>query len=385
MTASPLSRPGSASAVNADSGEDPSYLAEQVITYIGNKRALLGFIGQALDIVREEIGRERLSIADAFSGSGVVSRFFKRFAAKLYANDLERYCQTINACYLANRSEIDMASLRRIHGELIGKLADDRLERGFISELYAPRDDRAIQSGERAFYTTRNAMYLDTARRLIEELPEPTRPFFLAPLLYEASVHANTSGVFKGFYKNSETGLGQFGGNGRNALSRILGDISIPFPVFSRFACDVHVSRMDAGAFADSLPAIDLAYLDPPYNQHPYGSNYFMLNLILDYQRPDGISSVSGIPEGWNKSRYNVRGEARETLLDLCRRLPAKYLLVSFNSDGFIGREEMTALLGEVGDVRILERVYNTFRGSRNLSGRDVHVKEFLYLVRKNA
>ena len=378
-------RPQSLDAAKADSGEDPAFLSEQIVTYIGNKRALLGFIGQALDIVRDELGREKLSIADAFSGSGVVSRFFKRYASALYANDLERYCRTINECYLANRSEIDMASLRGLHGELLGRLADDRLERGFISELYAPRDDRAIQPGERVFYTARNAMYIDTARRLIGDLPASARPFLLAPLLYEASVHANTSGVFKGFYKNSETGLGQFGGNGRNALSRILGDISLPFPVFSRFECDVHVSRMDADAFADGLPAIDLAYLDPPYNQHPYGSNYFMLNLIDEYRRPAAVSRVSGIPEGWNKSRYNVRGEARAALLGLCRGLPAKYLLVSFNSDGFIGRGEMEAALGEVGDVRILETVYNTFRGSRNLSGRETHVKEFLYLVRKNA
>ncbi len=380
-----MSRSASLDVAKAGSGEDPAYLAEQIITYIGNKRALLGFIGQALDVVRHELGREKLSIADVFSGSGVVSRFFKRFSSALHANDRERYCRTINECYLANRSEIDIGFLRNLHRELLEKLADDRLERGFISELYAPRDDHAIQPGERAFYTARNAMYIDTARRLIEELPAFARPFLLAPLIYEASVHANTSGVFKGFSKTSETGLGQFGGNGRNALPRILGDISIPFPVFSRFECDVRVSRLDADAFADGLPPVDLAYLDPPYNQHPYGSNYFMLNLIDEYRRPDAVSRVSGIPADWNKSRYNVRGEARAALLGLCRGLPAKYLLVSFNSDGFIGRGEMEAALGEVGDVRILETVYNTFRGSRNLSGRETHVKEFLYLVRKNA
>ena len=33
---------------------------------------------------------------------------------------------------------------------------------------------------------------------------------------------------------------------------------------------------------------LDLAYFDPPYNQHPYGSNYFMLNLLVHYRRPGG-------------------------------------------------------------------------------------------------
>ncbi|MDR0684304.1 MAG: DNA adenine methylase [Spirochaetaceae bacterium] len=38
----------------------------------------------------------------------------------------------------------------------------------------------------------------------------------------------------------------------------------------------------DSNKIINNIPEVDLAYLDPPYNQHPYGSNYFMLNLILD-------------------------------------------------------------------------------------------------------
>ena len=36
-------------------------------------------------------------------------------------------------------------------------------------------------------------MYIDTARQAIDELAPDLRKFFLAPLLYEASVHNNTS------------------------------------------------------------------------------------------------------------------------------------------------------------------------------------------------
>ena len=31
-----------------------------------------------------------------------------------------------------------------------------------------------------------------------------------------------------------------------------------------------------------------------------------------------------------------------------------------------------------------MEKEYNTFRGSRNLNNRDIHVKEYLYLVEVN-
>ena len=100
-------------------------------------------------------------------------------------------------------------------------------------------------------------------------VPQELRVFFVAPLLYSASVHANTSGIFKGFHKNKD-GLGQFGGRGKHALSRITADIGLLKPVFSNFNVEFDVQRRDANELAAELPPLDLVYLDPPYNQHPY-------------------------------------------------------------------------------------------------------------------
>lgn len=363
--------------------ENPAYLTEQIITYLGNKRALLDFIGHAIRLVRQELNKEKIDIADVFSGSGVVSRYCKQYASSLYTNDLEAYCETINRAYLSNKADLDMPSLEKTYGEIKHILDTQPLESGFITELYSPADADHIRPGERVFYTPRNARYIDTARRLIGAAPDWQQPFLLAPLLYEASVHNNTSGVFKGFYKNSKTGIGQYGGNGRNALTRIMSDITLKLPVFSNFSCPSYVSRMDANALAKTLPQLDLAYIDPPYNQHPYGSNYFMLNLINDYQRPQEISPVSGIPVEWNKSAYNKKASAAASMRALCEDINARYLLISFNSEGFITREQMTEMLSFIGELRIFDKEYNTFRGSRNLNNRDIHVKEYLYLVKK--
>ena len=366
-----------------DTIESEAYLTEQIITYIGNKRSLLSFIGTAVNVVKEELGKDKLDIVDIFSGSGVVSRFFKQHAGVLYANDLEDYCGTINRCYLSNLDEIDFEQLTAAYHEIKTVLDTEPLKGGFISEMYAPLDDQSIKQGERVFYTTRNARYIDTARQLIETLSEPYKTLLLAPLLYEASVHTNTSGVFKGFYKNSKTGIGQFGGDGRNALQRIMADIHLKLPVFSNHSCKTVVLQKDANQLAKELPLVDLVYMDPPYNQHPYGSNYFMLNLINNYQRPEEVSRVSGIPIEWNKSPYNKKQTARDSILDLCVNLKARYLLISFSSDGFVSKEEMVEMLSSVGEVELFDKEYNTFRGCRNLSGRDIHVKEYLYLVRK--
>ncbi len=364
--------------------ENQAFLEQQLITYIGNKRSLLGFISEGVSAVKSRLGKEKLSCLDMFSGSGIVSRFLKGHSHSLASNDMEEYSKVINTCYLRNREELDMAALEDYHWLLKRRLQEIPLRRGFISELYAPQENNAIQDGERVFYTSRNAMYLDTARQYIQEIPEELRCFFLAPLLSEASIHANTSGVFKGFYKDKVTGLGCFGGTNGDAHSRILGDISLPFPVFSDFSCDVQVHCAEANALAPSLAEVDLAYLDPPYNQHPYGSNYFMLNLLADYARPSATSAISGIPHDWKRSDFNKKQNALTSLISLCTSLKAGFLLISFNSEGFISLEEMTRALENLGKVTILEKKYNTFRGSRNLRAREKHVKEYLYLVEKS-
>ncbi len=367
--------------------ESSEYLSGQLITYLGNKRALLPFIGTAVDTVRSGLGRERLSVLDIFAGSGAVSRFLKSYAHTLRVNDFEAYAEVIARCYLANPSDIDIAQLRQTHQQLLDELSEERLRPGFIAELYAPRDDSDIKSGERVFYTRRNACFLDTACRLIGELEAAQRPFFTAPLLAAASVHANTSGVFKGFHKNRLTGVGQFGGTGRDALSRITRPITLPFPLFSRFDSQVEVYRRDALDLARDLArsgeTVDLAYLDPPYNQHPYGSNYFMLNLLVDYRRPEKVSPVSGIPPDWQRSSYYRKQAAAAALAELIEALPARFVLISFNSEGFIALNEMQRLLERFGPVNVSETGYATFRGSRNLSERAVRVTEYLFLLEK--
>ena len=362
--------------------ESPAFLTQQVITYLGNKRALLAPILSAVDTVKRRLGCDRLRSLDLFSGSGIVSRALKAHSSVLYANDLEFYASVINECYLANATTKLLAQLSALHRELMQRI-DSGLDAGFITHLYAPQDDDSIRPGERVFYTRRNAMYIDTTRRLIDELvPRELRAFFIAPLLYEASVHVNTSGVFKGFYKN-HAGVGQFGGEGRNALARIMADVRLPLPIFSRYETDCHVCRSDARELLERLPDLDFAYLDPPYNQHPYGSNYFMLNLIASNEAPRDLSPVSGIPADWNRSAYNKETSATEELFGTIEQCRASFLLLSYNSEGFVRRGEMERFLASLGKVSCVEIPYNTYRASRNLRNRALRVREFFFLLER--
>src|SRR3989338_5981918 len=214
------------------------FFSSHLITYIGNKRRLLPFLYKGFSKIRDKLGKKKLVVFDGFVGSCAAARLLKAFASELHVNDLEDYAETVNRAYLANKSEIEIGKLERYIDWLNeNKLETQSKKPGFIEKNYAPKKDNNVQDGERVFYTNINARIIDNVRKLIDEIPEPYRHFCLAALLVKASVHNNTSGVFKGFHKRN--GIGHFGGQGENALTRIMQEISLDTPIFSDFECPV--------------------------------------------------------------------------------------------------------------------------------------------------
>lgn len=368
---------------DASEFEDPEFHARQLITYIGNKRSLAKHLEMAFREVRDRLGGRKLVSLDLFSGSGFVARLLKQHSSLVMANDLEAYSRVANECYLSNRDDSLLSTVAAIVDRLNEAADGGASHKGFIRELYSPMDDRNIQPGERAFYTNDNARRLDFFAQEIARLPGSIRPLVLAPLLSRASVHANTSGVFKGFYKDKHTGVGKFGGAAGDALKRILEPIRLEAPILSQHRTESAVYQRDANDLIAELEGLDtdLVYIDPPYNQHPYGSNYFMLNLLTEYRRPDEVSVVSGIPTNWNRSGFNVRKQSLGLLNDIFVRTPARFLLVSFNGEGFVSTSELKSSMEQHGSVDEIVVPYNTFRGSRNLRDRSIHVNEHLFLL----
>lgn len=357
------------------------YLKDQIITYIGNKRKILPFIERSLN----QIGIKDYTFLDLFSGSGIVSRLAKVHGAKkIIANDLEYYSMVLNSVFLRNE-EGNKKEFEEMKQEILSK----PLFEGWVCENYAPKDDNNIQRGERCFYTRENALIIDSYIEALRNEPCEVAYMLIAPLIYEASVHTNTSGVFKGFYKNKQ-GIGQFGGEGKNALQRICGKIDPQFPVFCLNETENIIISADASTvvkdtqIVEQAKGIDITYIDPPYNQHPYGSNYFMLNAIAKCKCPDDISKVSGIPKDWNRSIYNKRVEGVMQLLKDIENVDSKYVLLSYSSEAYLPIKDMVAELAKIGLITNLQEIdYNVFRGSRNLSNRPKKLQEYLITIRK--
>ena len=351
------------------------YLKDQIITYIGNKRKILPFIERSLN----QIGIKDYTFLDLFSGSGIVSRLAKVHGAKkIIANDLEYYAKILNRVFLRNK-EGDKKEFEELKQDILSR----PLFEGWVTQNYAPKDDNNIQRGERCFYTHENALLIDSYLEGLDDVKYETANMFLGALIYEASVHTNTSGVFKGFYKNKQ-GIGQFGGEGKNALQRICGKIDPQFPVFCPNKTENVITSLDASYIVKIMNDVDITYIDPPYNQHPYGSNYFMLNAIAKNECPTDISKVSGIPKDWNRSIYNKRVEGVMQLLKDIETVDSKYVLLSYSSEAYLPIKDMVAELAKIGLITNLQEIdYNVFRGSRNLSNRPKKLQEYLITIRK--
>lgn len=369
---------------SANFDENPEFLTTQIITYLGNKRRLLEHIEKEILLIAEKLNCQKLVCADLFSGSGIVARMLKKYSSNLIVNDLENYSAVINGCYLINKKDFPVREYSALKSKIEELCSIEKIP-GIISQNYAPQNDKDIQKGERVFYTRQNALLIDTYRRLIDDVvkEEPLKKFFLAPLITEASIHVNTSGVFKGFYKDKNTGIGCFGASGKNALPRIFGKIELKTPVFSNFESGLEIFQKDAVALSKELKNLDITYLDPPYNQHPYGSNYFMLNLILKNKLDANISKVSGIVQNWNRSVFNKPYAALSSMEEIISGISSKYVIISYNSEGFISFDQMSGMLKKYGNLKTVEIKYNTFRGSRNLKNRDIHVREYLFVLEK--
>ena len=108
-----------------------------------------------------------------------------------------------------------------------------------------------------------------------------------------------------------------------------------------------------------------------------------MLNLLAEYKERGQVSRVSGIPSDWKRSNYNKKTRALNSFTELIEKTKASYILISFNSEGFINKDEMISMLKRHGKVEFFETRYNTFRGSRNLRNRNIHVSEHLFLLEK--
>lgn len=365
------------------------FVFNQLIPYIGNKRKLLGLIERALSLTDTHSGSTFL---DMFTGSGVVSRMAKKLGYRVISNDWEPYSKEINTCYIACNEAPPFAALGGYHTalEALNTLPDR--EDWITRHLCPDDDDNPDIERDRMFYTRANGLRMDAMRHQVEEwdnaglLTEEEKACLLAPMLYQTCYTSNTSGVFKGFHNG-------WGGQTGTALYRILSRFEVKPAVFFDNGQENMVLKMDAGKVPAYLEAagirVDVAYLDPPYNQHPYGSNYHVLNTVALWDKPELTEKIQGrnkaaIREDWQterRSAYNYKASALMEYQKTLQALQARYILTSYSTDGYIPLEGMLEACMSVGQTEFVLQHYKRYRvSSQRFSDKPLNV-EFVLVV----
>jgi adenine-specific DNA-methyltransferase len=351
---------------------------------IGNKRNLIDFIETVVVDVRERLGGGKLRILDAFAGSSVVSRMLAAHSLELYSNDFEHYAHLFGKCFLEHPAP-EVAARVSMLVHQANAYADVNTEAGIIANNYAPGDTNDIQQHERCFYTRENALRIDAVRRFIHEnCSAEEAPYLLAPLLVQCSIRANTTGVFNAFMKKD--GVGCWGGRTEASgdRRRVMDALVLPEPVFNpHLGSLVKCFCRDANTLIPELPELDLIYVDSPYNQHSYGSNYGLLNIIAKNAMPERVTENSGIPCDWQRSAYYKKKEAAAAMSDLLNKATARasYVLISFSDEGHIDSDTWTKILKPYHST-VYQKDHRSTMGTRNYAKRGKStVVELLYLV----
>ncbi len=372
--------------------QNNDYLKKHIITYLGNKRKLIFNIEDIVKRIYEE-KKNKLIIGDGFSGSGIVSRLFKRYASKLYVNDLSYYSKILNYCFLSNISkdkfELISENIKNANIFVNNKIQEDvKIVDPFISKHWAPSG--VIKSSDRVYFSEENAKRIDWYHYYIDNhVPEQIKYFLYGVLIVKSSIHNNTLGQFSSFLKDETNKFGKFGGKNENDLERILKPIELEIPVYENHNCKVFIDQKDTNIWSKNDVKFDLVYYDPPYNKHPYSIYYFMLDIIAEWNINENIPNTTrGQPKKWTKSSYNSITHAKDAFDELIKNTNSEYILISYNNKGIIKQEVMENILKKYGDVEkiVLEhKTYNRYKGISEPKRKkvDENINEFLWLLKK--
>ena len=334
-----------------------------MIKYIGSKRALLPSI---VELVRALPGVR--SALDAFSGTSRVGHALKREGLRVTANDHATYAYTLARCYVAADRKRWLKDVQR----LVRELNEVPGSPGYFTHTFCERS-RYLQphNGER----------VDAIRERITQLSlDPELEAVLLVSLMEAADRVDsTCGLQMAYLK-------KWSARSFNAL-----ELRVP-DMLEGPGEALHMEAAEAVARGKS----DLVYLDPPYNQHRYLGNYHVWESLVRWDKPEVYgTAMKRIDVKDYKSDFNSKKRIVEAFGQLIERCDARYLLVSFNNEGYLSHEQLCALLEPRGEVAWLEVDYKRYVGAQigiynpqgEKVGRVSHLRnrEYLFLAGPNA
>ena len=338
-----------------------------MIKYIGSKRKLIPIILEAL-----RLSTEARTVIDLFSGTSRVGHALKREGYRVLANDHNAYAATLARCYV----QADVESAARDAELLVAEFNALPGLAGYFTETFCIRS---------RYFQPKNGERVDAIREAIaaKNLPPELEAVLLVSLMEAADRVDSTTGVQMAYLKS-------WAARAHNDLELRVPDL-LPQSIHGKGSA----YQLDAFEAAETLEA-DVAYVDPPYNQHKYIGNYHIWESLVRWDKPEfyGIA-CKRIDCRERKSVFNSRPKFAAAMERLVSSLRTQCLIISFNNEGFLSRAQMEAMLSQLwhGAAHVATIAVNFKRyvgaqiGIHNPQGEKVgrvsHLdnKEFLYVV----
>ncbi len=293
-----------------------------MIKYLGSKRRLVPVLARICQ------ASGACTALDLFTGTTRVAQAFKAQGVHVTAVDSARYAHVFARTYIeTDASATDMDALC----EAIDHLNTLPGIEGYVTETF---------SRQARFFQPHNAMRIDAARDALDAdyAGSPLFPLLLTSLIEAADRVDSTTGVQMAYVKQW--------------AARSYNDMELRVPEL--LTGPGHAIRGDVGSMAPSLGHFDLAYLDPPYNQHRYFTNYHVWETLVAWDAPEAYGVARKRVDARDHATHSVFNSKRTmpgALASVVGSLDCELLVLSYNDESWLSHEELEAMCSVRGSV----------------------------------
>lgn len=321
--------------------------------------------------------KDASSICDIFAGTGTVGSFFKK-KYKVISNDLLYFSYCIQKGLIETNEEPKFLNLDIITSKT--KRLDKVLE--YLNNLN-PKEyngkkciaNRYSPIGERMYLTEQNALKIDYIRETIEDwfnskkINQIEYYYLIACMIQEVPSVSNISGTYGAYLKTWD--------------KRCFKDYTI-YPLelnTNKYVNEVY--NEDGVQLLDKING-DILYVDPPYNARQYLPNYHVLETVAKYDEPEVKGITGGRSYDKEKSSWCLKSKVKDEFEKLMSKANFKYIILSYNSEGLMSKEEIESIMKKYGKPETFELVEIPYRRFRSRSVNAKHgVMEYLFFIEK--
>ncbi len=297
-----------------------------VIKYIGSKRRLLPTI---LSLVEGAAGGRAGTAIDLFSGTSRVGHALKARGWRVLANDHNAYAHTLATCYV----QADASDALDDAARIINELSSLPGRPGYFTRMFCERS---------RYVHPRNGERIDAIRERVEQMAlEPELRAVVLTSLVEATDRVDsTTGVQMAYLKS-------WAPRAHRELALRVPDV-LPRAAAGKGHAACSDAPDAARLFAGAGPEADIAYLDPPYNQHSYLGNYHVWESLVRWDKPETYGvACKRVDCRERRSRFNSRPGIGAALAEVLDAVRARTVIVSFSDEGALTRAQLESMLAE--------------------------------------